>query len=670
MSDYNEVDRVIYLNKHPGISESNHMIPLTTVFYPDDQISSYQRKMASTTPMPGGHSHNNKSNGTFLGRLFEDAEAISSVRTTVTWHPSNHKRQNTKVHHNNANDFEADTIEFGGKKSTELVEKRTIFPDDDYDYADSYQNVNSIQDILNQNSNNNNNDNENINNEELILPSMPFVRKMKVEGIYRREKNKRDPDFSVMETVQNGEFISSAQNKNSEFNSRKLDPFSKFKPTSPSDVNSLVSNVIKFKPQFSQHKPRPLTTATTLNKYYEDHYSDPNIIYHQIISANNKNRDATAIRNGRLEKPLKNNKPFSLMLDVYPMPEDETQDISTSTRLTPYTKQNPYQYQYHRPSFYHPMNSHAINHNLQYTRVYNNLKFPQLQQYSPYSRSPPYAVMNQNPKDSFYQSYQTHRMNTNLYRPSMKPPSPQSSSSSYTIPTDEEPSQITVHLNLYPDRKKYQTRNVQILEADSTIPPNTSGGSGSDSGSGSRTDFSFWKRQEQQQNNLTKFNSADVQPNPQTAYIPPFSAIKINTLHRPFEMNNDSNSLSHSEPVDKSIEYDTMVSFDSKKLVPNTKSAQINPTANAIVSTSSPYFTEISSTIPTQSMPSTMPNDFESTMSSSMFTSPTNHFPFYSSSITKLPFQTTVAAVTEVLDDNKLNESTTMYANTIRFPHH
>lgn len=615
-SNYNGTDRMTFLNKLESNSvDSSYLKPLTTVFYPDDQISSYQHTISSTTPMSGIKIFNNK---TSIENQIEK-KFVNNLPTAITWHPSNHKRQYSSVYRQR-NELDSDTdLVKKSLLSTMIPQKRMFFTDDDFDYVDNYQNVNSIQDILNQNSK----ENENISEDSVyIAPSMPFSRTMKVEGVYRREKKKRDY-LSAMESGQHNSY-----NKLDNQNIRKKDPFLKFKPTKPGDVNLLATNLKKHT-HYTHHKPRPLTTSTTLNNYYEDYYGtqDPNLIYHQIIAANNKNRDEF-IRNGRYEKPLKTNKPFSLMLDVYPMPDEMAYDSSRapiSTRITPYN-------QYRRP--FYPINSQTINHNLQYNKensFYNQMKFPQIQQY-PYPRST--YVTNHNQKDGFYQNYVTQRMNTNVFRPILKTPL-------MPVATEEEPSQITVHLNLYPDRKKYQTRNVEIIN------PVTEA---------TRDNPSLWKRIE----NTTKFNTIDDQPTRNT-YIPPFSAIKINALEHPFNLNDTNLSIQSDQP-EKSVEYE-MVAFDSKKLIPNIKSLNIIPTTNPIISTAS-YFNDISPTIPTE-ISSTLPTRFQSTMSSSMYTSSTaNSFPFYS---THIPFGTTT--VNELLNEsNNLDQTTTVYDNMIRFP--
>lgn len=629
MSNYNETDRMLLLNKVEASSiEPNYINPLTTIFYPDDQISSYQHTLSSTTPMPGKNSSTTALNAIQFFEIGEES-SVNIVPTAITWHPSNHKRKYSSVYRNRNDIAIENDLQRKSIISTMTPQKRMFFPDEDFEYVDSYQNVNSIQDILNHNNNKNNIENENSSDEmHYITPSMPFSRRMKVEGIYRREKNKRE-HLSAMESGQSSLVY--------EENPQKQDPFSKFKPSKPGDVNLLAANIMKYK-QYTYHKPRPLTTAMTMNNYYEDYYGsqDPNIIYHQIVAANAKNRDAS-LRNGRYEKPLQNNKPFSLMLDVYPMPEETGTGFdaaqATSTRVTPYN-------QYRRP--FYPINSHAINHNLQYGKdnsFYNHLKFPQLQQQQQY----PYQRTHYITKDGFYRNYITNRMNTNAYRSLLKPSSPLP----IDLPTEKGPSQITVHLNLYPERKKYQTRNVEII------------GTGTAATSEPVTDSSLlWKRLHQRENS-TSDDSSEIRPSRKT-YIPPFSAIKINALQHPFDLNetNSSQQIESSEQsATVSAEYD-LVAFDSKKIIPNIK------TMNILPSISSP-FNEIS---PTTELPSTMSSHVDSTMSSSLYTSFTDdHFPFYS---TSSPFETT--AVTEVLNESESDQPTTIYNdnNMIRFPDH
>ncbi|XP_031620076.1 uncharacterized protein LOC116338762 [Contarinia nasturtii] len=674
MSSYNETDRMLFSDDKPETDaiEPNYSNPLTTVFYPDDQISSYQHTISSTTPMTGKNQVSNNENGLVSFVEHDDAEdrSIKIIPTANTWHPFNHKRHYSNVYRNKIGPNSVHDLYRKSIFDTTTPQKRIFYSDDiatddndeNFDYIDPVQNVNSIQDILNHN------EPEGFSEEiTYVAPSLPFSRRMKVEGIYRREKKKKHDHMSTMES---GQHSSTVYDENVH---QKNDPFSKFKPSKPGDVNLLASNNnMKFK-QYTHHKPRPLTTPMTLNNYYEDYYGsrDPNIIYHQIIAANNKNRDAT-IRNGRFEKAstTKSNKPFSLMLDVYPMPEETTFDSSIQatipTRIIPYN-------QYRRP--FQPVNSHSINHNLQYGKensFYSHLKFPQIQQYSPY-RTQPFIA-----NDGFYRNYITNRMNTNVYR-TLSKPSPSMPISDLT--TEDSPSQITVHLNLYPDRKKYHSRNVEIIHTDNNSTSTAVSSSVSPllltpSLNSMKHDHSTWKRLERE--NATKpISEIEIRPSRHT-YIPPFSAIKINALQHPFDVNDANSSQQsseHTDNSDKSAEYNDMVAFDSKKLHSNIKTVNMifGPTPNPIVSTL-PYFNEISPTISTElssltSSTSTVPTQFESTMSSSIYSSSTiaaNHFPFFSSN--SIPFETT--AVIDTLNASKTDQSTTIYDNTIRFPDH
>lgn len=670
MGNYSDVDRMIILSKLEESELSNHLSPpppsppLTTVYYPDDQISAYHHLLASTTPLSTKRSR------------------ISSNET----YPSNHKRRYSKVHRNPGTDFVTDVMELTARPTTTITkhtgfpEKRMFFPTFD-DYDDDFVDVsypskaNNIQEILNQSTSDD--EMENIDDvsdggttgvgvavdmiNDLILPSMPFSRAMKVEGIYRREKMKRD-QLSTMETAIQTQHMhkkplstvahgSNAQNK--------LDPFLKFKPSSPHDVNLLAaSNMMKLK-SYTHHKPRPLTKPS-IGKYgangdFYDRNSDPNVIYNQIISAN---------RNARHEKPMQiNTKPFSLMLDVYPMPEDGERQQNlhlSSTRMTPYGSS----LNHRRPPAAYPVNSHAINNNLQYNKdstMYNPFMYPQLQPY-PYNRSP-YAL-NPTAKEGYIRNYALQRLNTQVYG-SLPAPSPPLSASSSSIhrtiaPSDEMPSQITVHLNLYPDRKKM--RNVEIVNTaavangDLTTTPTTATTiATSSSTSINDHPHTLWKRLERPITSTAASKSMDTT---RKGFIPPFSAIKINSFQHDFDnMNQSASTIFQVKqlPPDKAVDYADLTTFDSKKLLPTNSGPKaavksyINPMANSIISiTKNPY---PSTTIPSSfdndmpsmsiSMASTMANRFASTMpSSTAATASTSTF--YTTSVNQIPLISTI----------------------------
>lgn len=448
----------IYMCKYSdeeGMEDSSPLPPLTTVFYPDDQIPTYHQILASTSPLSAKERFHN--NGTFLPFLLENesinVDAVPTV--TVNSYPSNHKRQYSEVYRNISIDA---TI---AREDAEFPQKRISYPivedyDDDDDFVDaSYPKTNNIQDILNQSDNGMENY-DGINGagevgNDLILPSIPFPRMLKVKGIYRREKMKRD-QLSTMETAIRTKYMHPSlpsppgtQNKNNNVQ-HKFDLFLKFKPSSPSDVNLLATSDVMRPKLYTHHKPRPLITpAMTIKQYagrdYYGSHSDPNVIYNPIVSAN------------RFEKQmnLQNNKLFSLMLDVHPMSDDESTHHVSSTRMTPMFNHGIIGLQDLRPIY--PVNSRVINQNLQFNKdltMYNTIEYPQLQPY-PYNRSP--HALNPTAKE-YTRNYAIPRMNTRAYGPSLS--SHQTISSS-----DGMPSEITVHLNLYPSRKK--TQNVEII---------------------------------------------------------------------------------------------------------------------------------------------------------------------------------------------------------------
>lgn len=655
MGTYSDADRMIILSKleeyelanQLNQSSSSSLPPLTTVFYPDDQISAYHHMLASTTPLSAK-------------KRISTNKSINSAAANV--YPSNHRRGYSKMYRNH-NFVTTDVMErtvapttIAETKHIEFPQKRMFLPTlDDYDndFIDvSYPKANNIQDILNQST-----DDDEIGSvggsvggvgvgdmiNDLILPSMPF---MKVEGTYRREKMKRD-QLSTMESAIQTAHMHAPARTHSKNVQHKFDQFSKFKPSSPSDVNLLAtSNAMKFKP-YTHSKPRPLTTPPMpMNKFsYGDHYgsnSDPNLIYHQIISAN---------RNGRFEKlPPINDKPFSLMLDVYPMPGEELsqQQIlhAKSTRMTPFAVPNPPIY---------PVNSHTINNNLQYNKdltMHNPFRYPQLQPY-PYNRSP-YAL-NPTAKEGYMQNYVMQRMN-------MKGPLSRRSITS----GDEMPSQITVHLNLYPDRKR--TRNVEIVNTEPVADRDLTTTIATISSAANAN--TMWKRLEHPTNStITKLIDSMRTSRFQLIkppYIPPFSAIKIDSIQHALDNTGSASTLfPHVKPLttDKTIDYDLMT-FDSK------------PMANSITSSTPQSILENalpSMSISSDTLASTMSNQFASTMSSSttataiptpsFYTTPNNQIPLIS---TNTPLhQTTTPIISTTTDDSNETKfdqtSTTTY---------
>lgn len=492
--------------------EPNHRI--TTVYYPQ-QISSYHstQSIITTTPMNSNYNSNSQSNQNASQSKNETPIALKSTAL-----PPNHKQYYSQVLQKR-NDIEMDHIQKSQiHKSIETeLKSRTFFPNDDatdiHDYFD-VQKVNRIQDILNEE-----NDYGHEFNDDIISPSMPFSRGMKIEGTYRREMKKRDFINSI-ETLNNENNPLHGEQNIQNSNAPIDDPFSKYKPKSPDDVNSLAAAAneqqsSKFTTHFyAVHKPRPLTTATTYNPYMNDYVDsqDPHLIYHQVIAANNNlNRDVTPKAMSHFQKTtIKKQKPFSLMLDVYPMTDDEQK----STSIISATHSS-----FHKRPYY-PVNMNGINHNLQHV-YYNQMKFPQLQQYRT-----PYEAATNNQNDAYFRKYNMNRMAPRQFYSTALVK--QSTFSPIDLVNMNAPSQITVHLNLYPNRKKSQARNVEIIDIGETIDNNNN------------PNIETIKRFE---NNFNDLNIQDIQSYGQF-YIPPFSAIQINSLQPQFNLNATTDSSS------------------------------------------------------------------------------------------------------------------------------
>lgn len=381
------------------------------------------------------------------------------------FHPQNHRKRyidkSEKYTDNNDElvDYFLKPEKPSGFKMTHHAGSKIIFPE--MTSIRSSAGVKSIRDIINQA-----NDDHNRNSDSAFSPSISRARGIRIEGTYRRFKSRdfsdEDENISSLSSIQSIQKVP-AYSKGEDEN-RAKDLFSRFKPASPSDVNTLASTN-RFRNSLYRHnKPRPVTDSkipiTELRKpvsqqSYAGDYYDPETVYRQIILANN-NRMKTSTQNSRTEKLQKNQKPFSLMLDVYPMPDEESVTmvggISTTKRPYPMT-------------FKKPMLPININHNLQFPRdhsYYNHMKFPQLQSYR-------YPSDHHNYYNSMYfRNFLSNRQN-NLMNPIAMTSAPIITS----IPlTENTPSQIMVHLNLFPSKKRTRTaikaKNIEILDTNSS----------------------------------------------------------------------------------------------------------------------------------------------------------------------------------------------------------
>lgn len=441
-NDDDGVDRVIILSEIDAASQNGTNMmkhQLTTIFYPDEQIGPYRIsdrfKYPSTTPMnPVPH----------------ETSTTANPRENL----ANHRKRYDDVFPGEERSARELDIPIGFQMPNYSA-SRVVFPDDSITSANNP--VNSIRDIL-----------EAVDNESVFPSPIPRGRSIRIAGTYRRYK-----PFETLETLATMPSTISVH-KVPLTNSKKKppkDPFSKFKPKSVSEVNLLAMNQVRFAP-YTHHKPRPLLRSPivdTKQKPYD--YANQNtaeLMYDQILWAN-KNRLKTTAEplNSRGEHAPQKQKPFSLMLDVYPMPGADDEMVS-STRYTPHANRPP------RPIYPLPIDANSINHNLQYgneNSYYNQMKFPQLQSYhrSPYDSSPaPSYVNGPNPNYYIYRNYVPKRQQVYPSNQNRRPSAVYDTSS----PSDDTPSQITVHLNLFPNKKKAQSlstsrmRNFQALDTD------------------------------------------------------------------------------------------------------------------------------------------------------------------------------------------------------------
>lgn len=232
------------------------------------------------------------------------------------------------------------------------------------------------------------------------------------------------------------------------------DPLYNFKPHSPSEVNLMAVKPFGFSPNNEQ------TTSSTRSPRFMKHNQQPyktdfEQMYQKIITTNNNRNNGyydDISRNGR-----RKHRPFQLMLDVYPMPEDEVPATTNYVRPRPIRKPSHYP-RYSTPP---PTNVDAINNLLYHGHIENNyfrsMAFPQLQ--PPGIRRPNkyqqndimnkmnyIQAMNQNSKNSDY-SFHPQSFNDN----------------------QNQPSKLVVHLNLYPKNKNGVSRSSKEERSDTKL---------------------------------------------------------------------------------------------------------------------------------------------------------------------------------------------------------
>lgn len=278
------------------------------------------------------------------------------------------------------------------------------FPQIPKDYVG---NVNSIQDILRQ-----------VGDAKLNNFQEPNgMHKIKIAGTYKHRKvDDVTRMFEPGPRKNRGQNIDHSLLQSHSENSHNVikDPFYKFKPNPLSDVNLMATNQFRFAPYSVLSNKVPMDSSQSM---------DPANLYHQIITAN-KNRLKYLDNNSKNDNIQSKQKPFTLMLDVYPMPDEETSSTVAYSL--------PVKYQNH-------VNSNVMRHpgissinNIQ--PFFHNANYPQHKPHH-YPNIPHYH------NDIYFRKFAAKQLNSRYYRPVENENNA------------NNPSQITVHLNLFPKKK-------------------------------------------------------------------------------------------------------------------------------------------------------------------------------------------------------------------------
>lgn len=418
--------RLVYIKR----SDEPH---LTTVFYPE-QIGNYRNFLEfndqySTTPT----NFNLKKTDFLLDPDIENPSEPSNRISSMALHSDESflSAPNHRKHYSEERlyTFAPTDLQPSGFKIH--TSPQTLFPQIPKDYV---RNVNSIKDILDQ-VRGNENDHRNMANGHGI----------RIQGTYKKYN---DPQVDSAHNVIGLQSIKSFKQIPATVfrqNQPVSDPFYPYKPQALSDINLLAVKQFRFAP-FVQRTKHKRTKMSTIN------VNDPKAIYNQVVAASENYQNQNPVVS-RKERNDQIRKPFSLMLDVYPMNDD---DITTTTPTTI----KPIRFKRPIPE---PMDIKAINNHLQYDQsYYNQMKFPQLQSYRvPHMQHfyddmffRRYLALRQNPL--WFQRYQHHE------RPNQ--PEQNSNERHEQQPQENNPGKITVHLNLYPKRKLKTATKVQSIE--------------------------------------------------------------------------------------------------------------------------------------------------------------------------------------------------------------
>lgn len=213
------------------------------------------------------------------------------------------------------------------------------------------------------------------------------------------------------------------------------DPFYPYKPQSMAEINLMAMHEFRFAPK----PPMP-----DIHHSYRKDSNKPNHLmsdmYQQLIRANNMRdeSDRLASRDGQ----TKMQKPFSLMLDVYPIHDDEMPSYPATPTRRPdkrpvIRKPLPYDNLYTQHA-HNSINNFPLHYEHQY---FQNIKFPQISPYANHVRN-----HHQESENSNY--YNPKHLNQHFNRLGSAARIPISHAN------ENRPSQITVHLNLFPKNKQ------------------------------------------------------------------------------------------------------------------------------------------------------------------------------------------------------------------------
>lgn len=283
--------------------------------------------------------------------------------------------------------------------------------------------VNSIQDILRQ-----------VHDEGNSYQDSNGMQKIKIAGTYKHRK--ADDIASMFESAPRKNRAQSADepviHSSQPVNTNRVirDPFYKYKPNSLSDVNLMATNQFRFAPyHILSNKYVPSGSS-------QIHSMDPSNLYHQIIMAN-KNRLKYLDDNSKNDKIQSKQKPFTLMLDVYPMPDDEHKSSNVPLPVKYQNNYNPNMMRQRPPGISSINNLQPFVNSAHYPHQLNANRYPSLPHY-----------LNHN----YFRKFGTKPSNSGLH------------TSNDRESSSNNPSQITVHLNLFPKKKeRSDNRNADIL---------------------------------------------------------------------------------------------------------------------------------------------------------------------------------------------------------------